>query len=259
MRAPTHVTGGAKHPHPGPLPGGEGGIDRRLIVALDLDTVEQARALVDALDGTVSFFKLGYWLLFQPGASSLIDDLAQAGHELFLDTKMYDIGETVRHGVASVARRGARFVTVHGDPHMLSAAVQGAAGSGLGVLAVTVLTSLDDAALQAMGYAASLRDLVARRVRDAAAAGCAGVIASAADAPDELRAIAGRDLLVVTPGIRLPGDNPGDQRRTATPAEAVARGADYLVVGRPIVRAAAPRDAARRVIDDMAVGQAQRG
>ena len=243
-------------PHPNPLPKREGAIDRRLIVALDVDTPDEARRLVDALDGAVRFFKLGYWLLFQPGASELIDDLVRDGRELFLDTKMYDIAETVRHGVASVAQRGARFVTVHGDPHILAAAVNGAAGSPLGVLAVTVLTSLDDADLQAMGYAAGLPELLARRVRDAAQAGCAGVIASAADDLDALRAVAGRDLLVVTPGIRMPTDDPGDQRRTATPADAIARGADYLVVGRPIIRAASPLDAARRVLDDMAAGQA---
>ncbi len=250
--------------HTASLPGerGEeakaGGVDRRLIVALDVPTLDDARRAVDALDGTVHFFKLGYWLLFQPGASALVDALVGAGRDVFLDYKLYDIGETVRHGVAAVARRGARFLTVHGDPHILSAAAAGAAGSDLGILAVTVLTSLDDAGLQRMGYAEDVRTLVARRVRDAAEAGCAGVIASAADDPDALRALAGRDLLVVTPGIRLPGDDPGDQRRTATPGEAVARGADYLVVGRPIIRAASPRDAARRVIDDMAAGQARR-
>ncbi len=227
-------------------------------MALDVETPDDARRLVDALDGTVSFFKLGYWLLFQPGASDLIEELVAHGRDLFLDYKMYDIGETVRHGVASIA--AARRPLRHGAwrPAHPRAAVEGAAGSPLGVLAVTVLTSLDDAALQGMGYALGVRDLVARRVRDAAEAGCAGVIASAADDPDGLRAIAGRDLLVVTPGIRLPADDPGDQRRTATPGEAIARGADYLVVGRPIIRAAAPRDAARRVIDDMAAGQARR-
>ncbi len=236
----------------------EGAIDHRLIVALDVETPDDARRVVDALDGTVSFFKLGHWLLFQPGVSDVIEELVRDGRDLFFDAKLYDIGETVRHGVASIARRGARFVTVHGDPDILAAAVAGAAGSPLGVLAVTVLTSLDDRALRDMGHALGVRDLVMQRVRDAANAGCAGVIASAADEPDELRAFAGRNLLVVTPGIRLPGGDPGDQRRTATPGEAIARGADYLVVGRPIIRAAAPRDAARRVIDDMAAGQARR-
>ncbi len=231
------------------------GMADRLIVALDVPALDEARRLVDALDGTVSFFKLGMWLLFQPGADALVDQLVGSGRQVFLDYKLYDIGETVRAGVRAIAGRGARFLTVHGDPQTLQAAVQGASGSPLGVLAVTVLTSLDDAGLRAMGYAGTVRALVERRVRDAAEAGCAGVIASAADDPEALRAISGRpDLLVVTPGIRLPGDAPGDQRRTATPGEAVARGADYLVVGRPIVRAANPRDAARQVLDDMAHG-----
>ncbi|WP_158742016.1 orotidine-5'-phosphate decarboxylase [Acidisphaera sp. L21] len=235
-------------------------ISHRLIVALDVPTPDDARRTVAALDGAVSFFKLGYWLLFQPGASGLIDELQRDGRQLFLDYKMYDISETVRHGVASVAQRGARFVTVHGDRPILRAAVDGAAGSSLGVLAVTVLTSLDDAALHAMGYAHGAREMVERRTRDAAEAGCAGVIASAADDPDALRRASGRDdLLVVTPGIRMPSDDVGDQVRTATPGDAIARGADYLVVGRPIVQAAAPLDAARRVIDDMEAGRVRRG
>ena len=224
----------------------------RLIVALDVPTLDGARRLVDALDGAVSFFKLGMWLLFQPGADALVGELAGNGRQVFLDYKLYDIGETVRAGVRAIARKDARFLTVHGDPHILRAAVEGAAGSPLGVLAVTVLTSLDDAALHAMGYAGTLQALVDRRVREAAAAGCAGVVASAADHPNALREAAGRaDLLVVTPGIRLPGDDAGDQQRTATPGEAIRRGADYIVVGRPIVRAPNPLDVARRVLDDM--------
>ena len=229
-------------------------INDRLIVALDVPTIDEARRLVAALDGTATFYKLGMWLLFQPGAHAFIAELVQAGHNLFLDYKLYDIGETVRHGVASIAQLGARFVTVHGDPHILRAAVAGAAGSNLGVLAVTVLTNLDDAALKDMGYDLSVRDLVTRRTRDAAAAGCTGIIASANDDPKALRAAAGPGFLVITPGIRMPGDDAGDQRRTAEPGEAIRRGADYLVVGRPIVRAASPRDAALRIIEDMAGG-----
>ena len=241
-------------PRPSPASGRGRGVasQSRLIVALDLPTLDDARRLVDALDGAVSFFKLGMWLLFQPGADALVDELVGSGRQVFLDYKLYDIGETVRAGVASIARRGARFLTVHGDPQVLGAAVEGTAGSSLGVLAVTVLTSLDDAALLASGYAMNVATLVDRRVREAAAAGCAGVIASAADHPDALREASGRaDLLVVTPGIRMPGDDAGDQRRIATPREAMRRGADFIVVGRPIVRAAHPSDAARRVLDDM--------
>lgn len=231
----------------------------RLIVALDVEDCAAAWRLVDALDGAVSFYKVGMWLLYQPEAGALVEGLIGRGHQVFLDAKMYDIGETVRRGVASVAQRGARFVTVHGDPAILCAAVEGAHGSPLGVLAVSVLTSLDDAGLRAMGYTMSARELVALRVRAAAAAGCQGVIASAADEPDELRRLAGNErLLVVTPGIRMAGDPSDDQRRVGSPADAVARGADYIVVGRPITRATAPRDQALRIIDDMRRGQARR-
>ena len=226
----------------------------RLIVALDVPTLGDARRLIDTLGETVGFYKLGMWLLFLPGADALVSDLIGSGKQVFLDYKLHDIGETVRHGAAAIAQRHARFLTVHGEPQVMQAAVQGAAGSSLGILAVTVLTSLDDAALQASGIGLTARDLVLRRARDAAAAGCAGIIASAADEPDRLRAATGwADMLVVTPGIRMPGDDPGDQRRTATPREAIQRGADYLVVGRPIIRAATPADAARRVLDDMGV------
>lgn len=232
----------------------------RLIVALDVEDVGTAQRLVDSLGDAVSFYKIGMWLLFQPASHGLVDGLIASGRRVFLDYKMYDIGETVRRGVASVARRGASFVTVHGDPAILQAAVEGGAGSGLGILAVSVLTSLDDAALHAMGYAMGARELVGLRVRAAAAAGCAGIIASPADHPDELRQIGGNErLLVVTPGIRMADDPADDQRRTGTPAEAIARGADYLVVGRPIIRAASPRDRALRILDEMAKGQARRG
>lgn len=235
-----------------PHPARPARIEDRLIVALDVAGLDEARRLVAALDGTVSFYKLGMWLLFQPGIDALIDELLRDGRQLFLDYKLHDIGETVRHGVAAIARRGARFLTVHGEPQVMQAAAAGAAGSGLDVLAVTVLTSLDDAALRSAGYAVDVATLVRRRARDAAAAGCAGVIASAADDLDGLREAAGRDILVVTPGIRLPGDDAGDQRRVSTPGQAVARGADYLVMGRPVIRAASPRDAAMRAIEDMA-------
>ncbi len=229
-------------------------IEDRLIVALDVPTLDEARRLVNALDGTVSFYKLGMWLLFQPGVDALIDELVAAGHQLFLDYKLHDIGETVRHGTASIAQRGARFLTVHAEPQVMAAAVAGAAGSPLGILAVTVLTSLDDAALHEDGHSMTVQALVKRRARAAAEAGCVGIIASAADNPDALREAAARDLLVVTPGIRLPQSAKADQARIATPSQAIDLGADYLVVGRPIVTAAAPAEAAYNVIEDMKRG-----
>jgi len=235
------------------------GVADRLILALDVPTIGDARALVDRLDDSVSFFKIGMWLLYQPGVDALIDGLIAAGKEVFLDCKMYDIGETVRHGVAAVARRGVTIVTVHGEPDMLRAAVDGRGDSGLKIFAISVLTSQDDAALRAMGYDRNLQDVIDIRVRHAAQAGCDGIIASAADDPDALRAKTGRpDLLVGTPGIRLSGADRHDQKRAATPDAAIARGADYIVVGRPITQAPDPAEAAREIIALMEQGWARR-
>jgi len=231
----------------------------RLIVALDVPEVAQARSLITRLGDTVSFYKVGLWLLFEPGVDQLIDELVASGKRVFLDYKMYDIGETVRRGVAAAARRGISIVTVHGDPDMLRAAVDGRGESPLRVFAISVLTSQDDAALRAMGYDRPLQEIIDLRVRHAAEAGCDGVIASAADDPDALRAKAGRpDLLVGTPGIRLPGGDRHDQKRAATPDAAIARGADYLVVGRPNTQASDPADAARRNTARMEQGWATR-
>jgi len=231
----------------------------RLIVALDVPDVQQARALIARLGDAVSFYKIGIWLLYEPGVDALIDGLIASGKQVFLDCKLYDIGETVRRGVAAVARRGVSIVTVHGDPDMLRAAVDGRGDSGLRVFAISVLTSQDQAALQAMGYDRPLQEVIDLRVRHAAQAGCDGVIASALDDPDALRARSGRaDLLVGTPGIRLAGADTHDQKRAATPDAAIARGADYLVVGRPITQAPDPAQAAREIIALMEQGAARR-
>lgn len=231
----------------------------RLIVALDVPNLQEARLLIDRLGDTVSFYKIGMWLFFQRGVDELVDELIAGGKRVFLDYKMYDIGETVRRGVAAVAARGVSIVTVHGDPDMLRAAVQGRGDSALQVFAISVLTSQDQAALQAMGYDRPLQEIVDLRVRMAAEAGCNGVIASAADDPDAIRARSGRsDLLVGTPGIRLVGADMHDQKRAATPDAAVERGADYLVVGRPITGAADPAAAARDIIALMHQGAMRR-
>ena len=240
------------------FPGGRG-LSGRLIVALDVPEVEQARGLVARLGEGVSFYKVGLWLFFQRGVDGLIDELIGAGKQVFLDYKMYDIGETVRRGVAAAAQRGVSIVTVHGDPDMLRAAVEGRGDSALRVFAISVLTSQDEAALQAMGYDRPLQEVIDLRVRHAAEAGCDGVIASAADDPDALRRRLGRsDLLVATPGIRLQGSEHHDQKRAATPDAAVERGADYLVVGRPITAAPDPAAAAREIIALMEQGWARR-
>lgn len=230
----------------------------QLIVALDVATVAEARGLVARLGSAGTFYKVGMWLLFAPGVEGFIDELVAAGKRVFLDYKIYDIPETVRRGVAAVAARGVHMVTVHGDPEIVAAAVEGARGRGCLVFAVTVLTSQDDGALAAMGYSMGVSALVALRVRTAAAAGADGVIASAADDPDGLRAMAGKPLLVATPGIRLAGGAVHDQKRVMTPDAAVARGADYLVVGRPITQAADPVAAVHEVLALMEKGRAAR-
>jgi orotidine-5'-phosphate decarboxylase len=230
-----------------------------LIVALDVPDVARARSLVADLGDAVSFYKVGMWLLYQQGVDRLVDELLEAGKQVFLDCKMYDIGETVRRGVMSVARRGISIVTIHGDPDMLRAAVDGRGDSALRIFAISVLTSQDQAALDAMGYDRKLAEVIDLRVRHAAEAGCDGVIASAADDPDAIRRRAGRpDLLVGTPGIRLAGAEHHDQKRAATPDAAIERGADYIIVGRPITGAPDPVAAALEIVALMAQGQARR-
>jgi orotidine-5'-phosphate decarboxylase len=228
----------------------------RLIVALDVPTVAAAERLAAQLQGTVSFFKIGLWLLFAPGVDQFIGRLLGQGNRVFLDAKMYDIGETVRQGVQRATENGVSLVTVHGDPQIMRAAVDGKKGStSTKIFAISVLTSLNDSALREMGYALSVHDLVRLRVRQAVECGCDGIIASADDNPDEMRRTANaQHLLVATPGIREPGRSLDDHSRHATPAQAIARGADYLVVGRPITRADDPVAAATRIIADMARG-----
>jgi orotidine-5'-phosphate decarboxylase len=234
-------------------------IDERLILALDVPSVAQAREIVAELDGVVSFYKIGMWLLFQRETDALIDDLLARGHKIFLDYKMYDIGETVKRGVESAARRGISFVTVHGDRDIIKAAVDGRGDAGLKLLAITVLTSLDDAALAGMGYRLTVPELIELRVKTALECGCDGIIASAHDNPDQIRRAANAEaLLIATPGIRLATGRTDDHRRVADPASAIARGADYLVVGRPILEAADSAAAARNIIAEMARGWQER-
>jgi orotidine-5'-phosphate decarboxylase len=224
----------------------------RLIVALDVPSVREARALVQRLDGLVSFFKIGLWLMFAPGFEKLLDDLVADGKKIFLDAKMFDIGETVRQGVARAAERGVSFVTVHGDSDIIKAAAEGKAGSNLRVLVVPVLTSLDSNGLRELGYSGSLVELIVARARTTWACGCDGIIAAPQDNPNAIRQAADAEgLLVVTPGVRLAGSARDDHKRSGTPARAIADGADYLVVGRPIVKSADPAAAAAEIIADM--------
>jgi orotidine-5'-phosphate decarboxylase len=219
----------------------------RLIVALDLPSIAEAEALVARLGETVSFYKIGYELAFA-GGIDFARVLASAGKRVFLDLKLHDIGNTVARGVESVARLGASFLTVH-------AAVDARKGSALRLLAVTVLTSYDDADLAAAGYDFTVSELVAERAAQARDVGIDGLVCSGEEAA-LLRPMIGAGMVLVTPGIRPAGAAAGDQKRIMTPAAAIAAGADHLVVGRPILAAADPKAAAGAIIAEIA-GAAQ--
>jgi len=221
----------------------------RLIVALDVPSVDAAQRIVAQLGDAVSFYKIGYQLAFA-GGLSYAPVLADSGKRVFLDLKLHDIGNTVKQGVKSVARLGASFLTVHAYPQTMQAAVDAREGE-LRILAVTVLTSYDDDDLKAAGYAATVRSLAASRAAQARDLGVDGLVCSAEEAA-ELRAVAGAELALVTPGIRPAGGESGDQKRMMTPAAAIAAGADYLVVGRPILAAGDPKAAAQAIIEEIA-------
>jgi orotidine-5'-phosphate decarboxylase len=222
----------------------------RLIVALDVPSVAEAEALVARLGDAAVFYKVGYQLGFA-GGLVFAQTLAGAGKRVFLDMKLHDIGNTVAQGVKSVARMGVSFLTVHAYPQTMHAAVDAAGDSGLRILAVTVLTSYDDADLAAAGYDFTVPELVAERAAQARDIGVDGLVCAAEEAAN-LRAIVGPNVLLVTPGIRPAGAEAGDQKRIMTPAAAIKAGADYLVVGRPVVAAADPKAAAEAIVAEIA-------
>ncbi len=224
--------------------------DARLIVPLDLPSTDEARAMVKRLGDAVSFYKVGLELLASDGMT-LAGELKAQGKQVFLDWKLHDIGETVRRSTAVLAGAGCDLLTVHATPQVMKAAVAGRGDSDLKILAVTVLTSLSEADLAEMGYRESARDLVAKRIRQAVEAGVDGVVASPLEAA-LAREIAGPDFLVVTPGVRPAWSAKNDQARAATPADALANGASHLVCGRPITAAEDPREAALKVVAEMA-------
>jgi len=222
---------------------------QRLIVALDVPSVEAARMMVARLGDAVEFYKIGYQLAFA-GGLAYAPVLADAGKRVFLDLKLHDIGNTVAEGVRSIARLGASFLTVHAYPQTMHAAVAAREGN-LRILAVTVLTSYDDADLAAAGYDFTVPELVAERAAQARDIRVDGLVCSAAEAA-RVRPIVGAGLALVTPGIRPAGTAAGDQKRIATPSLAIAAGADYLVVGRPIIAAADPKAAAEAIVAEIA-------
>jgi orotidine-5'-phosphate decarboxylase len=220
----------------------------RLIVALDVSSVEAAQAMVARLGDTVSFYKIGYQLAFAGGLAYL-PALVAAGKRVFLDLKLHDIGNTVAEGVRSASRLGAAFLTVHAYPQTMKAAVE-SREAGLHILAVTVLTSYNDADLAAAGYDFTVPELVAERAAQARDIGVDGLVC-AAEEVHNVRAIVGEKLRLVTPGIRPAGAEAGDQKRVMTPSAAIAAGADYLVVGRPIVAASDPNAAAAAIVEEI--------
>lgn len=223
----------------------------RLIVALDVPSVAQAEALVARLGDSACFYKIGYQLGFA-GGLALASKLVAAGKQVFLDFKLHDIGNTVQKGVESVAKLGATFLTVHAFPQTMKAAVEGREGSRLRILGVTVLTSYDDSDLAAAGYDMTVTELASARAAQARDIGLDGLVCSAEEVA-KLRSIVGHGMALVTPGIRPAGSAAGDQKRIMTPARAIEAGADYLVVGRPIVEAADPKAAAEAIVNEIAL------
>jgi orotidine-5'-phosphate decarboxylase len=211
--------------------------------------VVAAESMVERLGDSVTFYKIGYQLAFA-GGLSLADNLIRSGKRVFLDLKLHDIGNTVARGVESVAKLGATFLTVHAYPQTMHAAVDARGNGGLRILAVTVLTSYDDADLAAAGYDFTVKELVAERAAQARDIGVDGLVCSAEEAAN-LRPNVG-SLVLVTPGIRPAGAETGDQKRVMTPARAIAAGADYLVVGRPILEARDPKAAAEGIVAEIA-------
>jgi orotidine-5'-phosphate decarboxylase len=220
----------------------------RLIVALDLPSVKAAEDMVSRLGDTVSFYKIGYQLAFA-GGLPFAAGLIAAGKKVFLDLKLHDIANTVTKGVESVAQLGASFLTVHAYPQTMKAALAARRGD-LKILAVTVLTSYDDADLFAAGSKLGVAALVTQRAGQARDLKVDGLVCSAEEVAN-LRKLVGPGMVLVTPGIRPAGSGKDDQKRVMTPAKAIAAGADYLVVGRPVVEAGDPKAAASAIVAEI--------
>lgn len=231
--------------------------DDRLIVAMDVPNAVQGLQLAEQLGDAVSFYKIGLGMLTGGGLALANELKHEMGKRIFLDMKLFDIGATVENAVRGLAQFDLDFLTVHGDPYVVKAAKEGAAGKDMKILAVTILTSLDrqdlDGALIKDG---AIKDLVLERAGNAFAAGADGVIASPQEAA-LIRALPEAEgRLIVTPGVRPAGADLGDQKRVATPANAIADGVDHIVVGRPIWQAKDPRAAAQAILNEMKSPQA---
>lgn len=222
-----------------------------IIIALDFEDAAQARELVAALGDSTDFYKVGLELYASAGMD-FVRELIGRGKQVFLDLKMYDIGETVKRAVRQIPRAGVRFTTVHGSNTVMRAAVEGRGDTSLKLLGVTVLTSFDQEDLADLGFPSSLPDLVALRVKNAMAAGMDGVVCSPREAA-LARGIAGPDAIIVTPGVRSRTADAGDQKRISTPEEALAAGASYVVIGREVTRAADPQAQLARIHSSLGV------
>ena len=224
----------------------------RLMLPLDVPTVDEARVLVEKTAGAVGIYKIGMELQFA-GGLELARQLASEGHKIFLDVKLHDIDNTIYSAVRNVAKMGMRFMTLHAYPKTMRAAVEAIREDGvtdLCLLGVTVLTSMDDDDLHEAGYRGRVAELVARRAADARTAGMGGIVCSPQEAAS-MRPVLGDELVMVTPGIRPAGSAAGDQKRIMTPGDAIRAGSDYLVVGRPISKADDPRAAAEAVVAEI--------
>lgn len=224
-------------------------MQERLIVGLDVPTLKAAEKVVRELEGAVSFYKIGYQLAFA-GGLDFARELASGGTKVFLDMKLLDIDNTVAKGVENIVKMGATMLTLHAYPKAMKAAVEAAKGSELCLLAVTVLTSMDEQDMIDAGYEYDPHTLVLRRSEQALHAGMGGIVCSAEEA-EAVRRIVGPDMAVVTPGIRPQGSDHGDQKRVVTPAQAIRNGSSHLVVGRPIVAAPDRRAAAEAILTEM--------
>lgn len=224
-------------------------VNESLIVALDVPTVDVAKQIVGELGDLVGFYKIGLQLQFA-GGLDLASYLVDKGKKVFLDSKLLDIDQTISSAVENVTKMGVTFLTVHGMGNAIQAAIKGRGNSELKILAVTVLTNLDQAGLRSMGIKIPLEKLVIKQAGMALAAGADGVIASGLEV-NEIRRRFGNQLTVVTPGIRPTGTDTNEQRRVVTPANAIRAGADYLVVGRPILQAANRSDAVIKILREM--------
>jgi orotidine-5'-phosphate decarboxylase len=225
----------------------------RLIVALDVSSVGEARGIVDTLGEEASFYKIGHQLAFA-GGLDYVRELKQLGKKVFLDLKLLDIDNTVTKGVESVLALGADMLTIHAYPQAMAAAVRAAAGSQLCLLGVTVLTSMDDRDLADAGYAFGARELVLRRALQAMECGMGGIVCSAHEV-GAVRQAVGAHMALVTPGIRPSGSDKGDQKRVMTPAQAIAAGSTHLVVGRPVTGVADPAAAASQIVAEISLAK----